>query len=332
MRVIGLLCTTLVVACLNPTFAYGQGGEQHRAEEQAEPYHKHHDTRHGHDHFYPDRGAIVRDIPKGTIGLSYAGVSYRYHDGIWLEARGPAYMVVAPPIGLVAPTLPLYSTIVSHGGETFLYANDTYYRPRPDLGGYEVVNDPIEEPAQAAPEALVGGQLPAAPAPMQTPAATSSVIAAGIPVPVSNASATVPAVAQTAVTPVTSQGVPFNSPASASMTATAPSANGTSTAGPAATGSLAATTGSVAVPVALTAGSASPGAQKGPKVFLYPKNGQSSDQQAHDRYDCYRFAVAQSGFDPMRAGGGTPAPAGEMQSDYERAQSACFEARGYASR
>jgi hypothetical protein len=333
MRVIGLLCTTLVVACLNPTFAYGQGGEQHRAEEQAEPYHKHHDTRHGHDHFYPDRGAIVRDIPKGTIGLSYAGVSYRYHDGIWLEARGPAYMVVAPPIGLVAPTLPLYSTIVTHGGETFLYANDTYYRPRPDLGGYEVVNDPVEEPAQAAPEALVGGQLPAAPAPMQTPAATSSVTAAGIPVPVSNASATVPAVAQTAVTPITSRGVPFTSPASAPMTATAPStANITSTAGPAATSSSAATTGSVAVPVALTAGSTSPGAQNGPKVFLYPKNGQSSDQQAHDRYDCYRFAVAQSGFDPMRAGGAPPAPASEMQSDYERAQSACFEARGYASR
>lgn len=334
MRVIGLLCTTLVVGCLNPTFAYGQGGGQHRAEEQAEPYHKHHDTRHGHDHFYPDRGSIVRDIPKGTVGLSYAGVSYRYHDGIWLETRGPAYMVVAPPIGLVAPTLPLYSTMVTHAGETFLYANDTYYRPRPDLGGYEVVNDPIAEPAQAAPEALVGGQLPAAPAPVQTPAATSPVIAAGLPVSVSNASAMVPAAAQTAVTPIATQAMSFNPPASASMTATAPSAaaSTTSATGPAATGALAATASSAAVPVALTAGSTPPGAQKGPKVFLYPKNGQSSDQQAHDRYDCYRFAVAQSGFDPMHAGGASPATAGEMQSDYERAQSACFEARGYASR
>jgi hypothetical protein len=63
---------------------------------------------------------------------------------------------------------------------------------------------------------------------------------------------------------------------------------------------------------------------------LYPKNGQTSDQQARDRYDCYRFAVAQSGFDPMRGTGA--ASAGEQQSDYERAQSACFEARGYASR
>jgi hypothetical protein len=344
MRVIGLLCTTLVVACLNVTPSYGQGGEQHRSEEQSEPYHKHHDTRHGHDHFYPDRGAIVRDLPKGTIGISYASVSYRYHDGIWLEARGPAYMVVAPPIGLVAPTLPLFSTIVTHGGETYLYANDTYYRPRPDLGGYEVVNDPVEEPSQAAPEALVGGQLPGAPVAMQTPAtataAASPIIAAALPVPVSSAPAAVPAVAQTAVAPIASQAVSFTPPPPVSMTGAAPSTasatstpatSAASTAGPAATAGLAATAGSAAVPVAFPAGSTSPGTQKGPKVFLYPKNGQSSDQQAHDRYDCYRFAVAQSGFDPMRAGG-APAPASEMQSDYERAQSACFEARGYTSR
>jgi hypothetical protein len=354
MRVIGLLCTTLVVVCLNPTSSYGQGGEQHRSEEQSEPYHKHHDTRHGHDHFYPDRGAIVRDLPKGTIGISYAGVSYRYHDGIWLEARGPAFMVVAPPIGLVAPTLPLFSTIVTHAGETYLYANDIYYRPRPDLGGYEVVNDPVQEPAQAAPEALVGGQLPAAPVPTQTPAATpastSPMIAAGLAVPVSSATAGMPAAAQTVAAPIASQAVSFTPPVSASMTAAAPAAasaasapatNAASTAGPAATASPvaaaglaaaagSATAGSAAVPVALPAGPTLPG-QKGPKVFLYPKNGQSSDQQAHDRYDCYRFAVAQSGFDPMRAGS-APAPAGEMQSDYERAQSACFEARGYASR
>jgi hypothetical protein len=338
MRVIGLLCATLVVACLNPTPSYSQGGEQNRPEEQSEPYHKHHDTRHGHDHFYPDRGAIVRDLPKGTIGISYAGVSYRYHDGIWLEARGPAFMVVSPPIGLVAPTLPLYSTIVKNGGETYLYANDIYYRPRPDLGGYEVVNDPAEEPAKAAPEALVGGQLPSAPAATQTPtatqAATSPVIAAGLPIPISSATTAVPAAAQTVATPIASRALSFTPPASAPMTAAAPSAasatstaatNTASVAGPAAT---AATAGSAAVPVALPAGSESAG-PKGPKVFLYPKNGQSSDQQAHDRYDCYRFAVAQSGFDPMRAGG---TPAGETQSDYERAQSACFEARGYTSR
>jgi hypothetical protein len=331
MRNIGLMCTILVVACFNPTNSYGQGGEQQRSEEQSEPYHKHHDTRHGHNHIYPDRGAIVRDLPKGTIGISHAGVSYRYHDGIWLEPRGPAYMVVAPPIGLVAPTLPLFSTVVTHGGETYLYANGTYYRPRPDLGGYEVANEPVDESPQAAPEALVGGQLPGALAatPPAIPTATSAVITPGLPVPVASGAAgaaATPATAQAAPGSISTQAASSLPPASASMTAVTPPATGT-------TSTPATTANSAAVPVAVPAGTSPPGTQKGPKVFLYPKNGQTPDQQARDRYECYRFAVAQSGFDPMRSNAGTsPAPAGEMQSDYERAQSACFEARGYSSR
>jgi hypothetical protein len=330
MRASGFLFATLCVAFLNPTYSYGQsgehgqGGEQHRSEEQSEPYHKHHDSRHGHDHVYPDRGAIVRDLPRGTIGVNYAGVSYRYHDGIWLEPRGPAFMVVAPPIGLVVPTLPTFSTTVAHGGETYLYVNDTYYRPRPDLAGYEVVNDPAEGPAPAptGPDALVGGQLPGA---AQAAAPTTAVIAAGIPTSGPGSAATAPVSGQAATGPIATQAAAFPPPASG---ATSAASTPVTTAG--------STVAAAAVPVTLAAGSASgssSGPQKGPKVFLYPKNGQTSDQQARDRYDCYRFAVAQSGFDPMRSPGGAPPGSGsEPQSDYERAQSACFEARGYASR
>jgi hypothetical protein len=73
--------------------------------------------------------------------------------------------------------------------------------------------------------------------------------------------------------------------------------------------------------------------QTGTKVFVYPRNGQSADQQAHDRYECYRFAVTQSGFDPMRSSGAAPqASRAEPQSDYDRAQAACLEGRGYTIR
>jgi hypothetical protein len=329
MRASGLLFATFFVAFLDPTYSFGQSGEQHRSEEQSEPYHKHHDSRHGHDHAYPDRGAIVRDLPRGTIGVNYAGVSYRYHDGIWLEPRGPAFMVVAPPIGLVVPTLPTFSTVVAHGGESYLYVNDTYYRPRPDLGGYEVVNDPAAGPAQSGPDALVGGQLPGAAAAPQAAGPTSgtppAVIAAGIPTSGPGSAATAPVSAQGAIAPNTTQAAAFPPPASAATTAT-------SMPGTTATSTVAATAVPVTLPTGAGPGSSS-GPPKGPKVFLYPKNGQTPDQQARDRYDCYRFAVAQSGFDPMRSAGGTPpAPGGEPQSDYERAQSACFEARGYSSR
>ena len=67
------------------------------------------------------------------------------------------------------------------------------------------------------------------------------------------------------------------------------------------------------------------------KATALPKNGQSPDVQARDHYECYKFAVAHSGFDPMHVNGATAATqVAEQQSDYERAQAACFEGRGYS--
>ena len=34
--------------------------------------------------------------------------------------------------------------------------------------------------------------------------------------------------------------------------------------------------------------------------FVYPKNGQNEQQQAKDRYECHRWSVAQTGFDPTQ--------------------------------
>ena len=144
MRLSGFWVATLLASCLCPPYVLAQNGEQHRGEPQFPPYHQHHDTRHGHDHFYPDRGAVVRDTPQGAMVVAYAGLAYRFQDGIWYEPRGPAFMVVAPPIGVVVPSLPPFATVIAHSGELYLYANDAYYKPRPDLSGYEVVNDPAK--------------------------------------------------------------------------------------------------------------------------------------------------------------------------------------------
>jgi len=65
-------------------------------------------------------------------------------------------------------------------------------------------------------------------------------------------------------------------------------------------------------------------------LIIYPKNGQSSDQQAADRYDCHSWAKGQTGFDPTEAGGGVPAgTADSARGNYDRAMSACLQARGY---
>ena len=69
------------------------------------------------------------------------------------------------------------------------------------------------------------------------------------------------------------------------------------------------------------------------QLFIYPKNGQSEQQQANDRYECHRWAVDQSGFDPSQPGSGTPeSQYNAKRADYQRATKACLEARGYSVR
>jgi hypothetical protein len=65
-------------------------------------------------------------------------------------------------------------------------------------------------------------------------------------------------------------------------------------------------------------------------LIVYPKNGQSTDQQAADRYDCHNWAKGQTGFDPTQPGGGVPEGTADLsRSNYDRAMSACLQARGY---
>jgi hypothetical protein len=64
-------------------------------------------------------------------------------------------------------------------------------------------------------------------------------------------------------------------------------------------------------------------------LMIYPKNGQSKEQQAADRFECHNWAKGQTGFDPTQPGGGTPGNADAARSNYERAMSACLQGRGY---
>ena len=48
------------------------------------------------------------------------------------------------------------------------------------------------------------------------------------------------------------------------------------------------------------------------ELFIYPKDGQSAEQQQKDRYECHVWAAEQTGFDPSRAATALPAaPAGD---------------------
>jgi hypothetical protein len=66
-------------------------------------------------------------------------------------------------------------------------------------------------------------------------------------------------------------------------------------------------------------------------IFIYPRNGQSAQQQSTDRYECHRSAADATGYDPTQAGGGVAvAMASSKRADYLRAQAACLDARGYS--
>src|SRR5262249_14306478 len=93
--------------------AANQAPTQSWSEEQLDPHHKHEDARHNHNHVYPDRGTVVRNLPSTANVVNYGGQSYWFSDGVWFEPRGAAYMVVEPPIGLVVASLPAFATAVS---------------------------------------------------------------------------------------------------------------------------------------------------------------------------------------------------------------------------
>ena len=67
--------------------------------------------------------------------------------------------------------------------------------------------------------------------------------------------------------------------------------------------------------------------QQRPDLVFYPAEGQTEEQTDKDRYECYRWAKSQSGYDPTL-------PDQEVASKdmYDRAMSACMDTRGYTVR
>jgi len=66
------------------------------------------------------------------------------------------------------------------------------------------------------------------------------------------------------------------------------------------------------------------------QLFIYPRQNQSEQQQATDRYECHSWAVSQTRFDPTQPPGGVSEnQTGQKRADYQRAMSACLDGRGY---
>src|SRR6185437_301004 len=105
----------------------------------------HRDFRYGHEHYYPSRGYVVRELPRERVVVG--GGRYFYSGGAWYARRGPEFVVVGPPIGVYVPVLPSFYTTVWFGGVPYYYSNDTYYQWVPAQSQYVVVTPPGDDSA-----------------------------------------------------------------------------------------------------------------------------------------------------------------------------------------
>jgi hypothetical protein len=77
------------------------------------------------------------------------------------------------------------------------------------------------------------------------------------------------------------------------------------------------------------------------RIFVYPRQGQSEELQAKDRYECHSWAVSQTWRDPRKVSmeewafiikSMPEAQRNQMRTDYHRALDACLDGRGYTMR
>ena len=60
----------------------------------------------------------------------------------------------------------------------------------------------------------------------------------------------------------------------------------------------------------------------GDEMFIYSAKGQSAEQQKKDEFECYQWAVQQTGYDPTKSQ--------QAQIDgYNKAKQVCLEGNGY---
>jgi len=69
------------------------------------------------------------------------------------------------------------------------------------------------------------------------------------------------------------------------------------------------------------------------KLFIYPKKGQSEEQQSEDRFTCHQFGVEQTGYDPSQPPqDDSVEQLRQKRKNYQEAMKACLEGKGYSVR
>jgi hypothetical protein len=75
--------------------------------------------------------------PRGYVSLELRGARFFYHHGLFFRRINSGLVIVAPPIGVVVPFLPIGYVTLRFGGWDYYYMDGVYYRPCPS--GYLTV-------------------------------------------------------------------------------------------------------------------------------------------------------------------------------------------------
>lgn len=162
LRRVRLIAVLLAAVCAGlaagavPAQGRGDGTVPSRRSEQPARHpvrqREYFDSRYHHDRPYINRGVFVRGLPRNSLDAQFGGRRYFFAGGAWYLPRGAGFVVVAPPLGLLAPALPPFYTTLWVGGVPYYYANDVYYVYRGPVRGYEVVAPPpVPAAAPASP-------------------------------------------------------------------------------------------------------------------------------------------------------------------------------------
>jgi hypothetical protein len=108
------------------------------------------DSRYQHNRSYPSRGQSFRALPRDHKSVIHGHSRYYSSHGVWYRHDRGRYFVVAPPLGLFVPFLPLFYTTVWFNGIPYYYANEIYYSQTP--GGYVVIEPPQGEVSETPPD------------------------------------------------------------------------------------------------------------------------------------------------------------------------------------
>ncbi len=59
------------------------------------------DQRYNHGPYYPPAGTVLNSLPDGYRPYFRSNDRYYFNSGVWHAPRGPGFVVVRPPVGLV---------------------------------------------------------------------------------------------------------------------------------------------------------------------------------------------------------------------------------------